>query len=173
MLHCRILSLSALRPANVRFLSSIVWLVKTHGKCRSVVLHPPCRSCYYTISDLRRLRLNDRTGTHLFRRIWGRLLFFSYWNVIWCAYINLLSRYGKTIPPVLHDVSDLWSFLFQEGMNKLHLLLVNLSTLHHLFKEEDWFTPWVLNSYFSRYPPSMLIKINVNIFSFVCNSLGI
>ena len=36
--YCRILSLSALRPANFRFLSSIVYLVKTPEKCRSVVL---------------------------------------------------------------------------------------------------------------------------------------
>ena len=38
MLHCRILSLSALRQANFRFLSSIVYLVKTPEKCQSVVL---------------------------------------------------------------------------------------------------------------------------------------
>ena len=56
-------------PVNLRFLSSIGCLAKTPEKCRSVVLHLPCRSCYYTISEWRRLRFNDRTGTLLFRRI--------------------------------------------------------------------------------------------------------
>ena len=99
MLHCGILSLSASRPANLRFLSSIVWLVKTNEKCWSVVLHPPCRSCYYTISEWRRLWFNDRTGTLLFRSRFGAVSTSSATEMFfWSAYTHLFSRYGKTTP---------------------------------------------------------------------------
>ena len=68
--RCFIAESSAwVHPVNLRFLSSIACQAKTPEKCRSVVLHPPCRSCYYTISEWRRLRFNDRAGTLLFRRI--------------------------------------------------------------------------------------------------------
>ena len=68
--RCFIAESSAwVHPVNLRFLSSIACQAKTPEKCRSVVLHPPCRSCYYTISEWRRLRFNDRAGTFLFRRI--------------------------------------------------------------------------------------------------------
>ena len=68
--RCFIAESSAwVHPVNLRFLSSIACQAKTPEKCRSLVLHLPCRSCYYTISEWRRLRFNDRTGTLLFRRI--------------------------------------------------------------------------------------------------------
>ena len=67
MLHCRILSLSASSQLTIFIVNRC--LAKTSEKCRSVVLHPPCRNCYYTISKWRRFRFNDRTRTLLFRMI--------------------------------------------------------------------------------------------------------
>ena len=38
-------------------------------------------------------------------REWGRFLFLSYRNDFWSAYTHLLSRYGKTTPPVVTVVN--------------------------------------------------------------------